>query len=52
MLRIFEKIILRRIYSPIKKNDIWRSKYNHDLYKVYEYTEPYIEKVIKVGRSR
>jgi hypothetical protein len=34
MLRIFERIS-RRIYGPIKENCIWRSRYNHELYKLY-----------------
>jgi hypothetical protein len=41
--------MLRRIYSPIKENGIWRSRYNHELNKLYN--EPNIVKVIKVGRS-
>jgi hypothetical protein len=31
MLRIFERRMLRRMYGPIKENDIWRSRYNHEL---------------------
>jgi hypothetical protein len=50
MLRIFERRILRRIYSPIKENGIWRSRYNHELYKLYN--EPDMVKVIKVGQLR
>jgi hypothetical protein len=48
MLRILERI-LRRIYSPIKENGIWRSRYNHELYKLYN--EPNIVKV-KVWQLR
>jgi hypothetical protein len=47
MLRIFERRILRIIYDPIKENCVWRSRYNHELYKLYN--EPDIIKVIKVG---
>jgi hypothetical protein len=50
MLRIFEARILRRIYGPIKENGIWRSRYNHELYKVHNELD--IVKVIKVGRLR
>jgi hypothetical protein len=50
MLRVFEKRELRRIYVPIKENCIWRSRYNHELDKLYN--ESYIVKVIKVGRLR
>jgi hypothetical protein len=51
MLRIFERrILLKRIYGPVKESGIWRSRYNHELYKLYN--EPDIVKVIKVGRLR
>jgi hypothetical protein len=35
MPRIFEIRILRRISGPIKENCIWRSRYNNELYKLY-----------------
>jgi hypothetical protein len=35
MLRIFERRMLRRIYGPIKENCIWRSRYNHEIHKLY-----------------
>jgi hypothetical protein len=38
------------MYGPVKENGIWRSRYNHELYKLYN--EPDIVKVIKVGRLR
>lgn len=50
MLKIFERRILRRIYGSIKENGIWRSRYNHELYKLYN--GPDIVKVIKVGQLR
>jgi hypothetical protein len=50
MLRITASRLLRRIYGPITENGIWRSSYNHELYKLYN--EPDIVKVIKVRRSR
>jgi hypothetical protein len=50
MLRIFERRTLRRIYGPIKEKGIWRSRYNHDLEKLYN--EPGTVKVIKAGRLR
>jgi hypothetical protein len=52
MLRIFERTILRRMYGQIKENGVWKSRYNQELYKVYN--EPDIVKVIKVlvGRLR
>jgi hypothetical protein len=50
MLRIFESRIFIRIHGPIKENGIWGSRYNHELYRLYN--EPDIVKVIKVGRLR
>jgi hypothetical protein len=35
MLGIFERRILKRIYGSIKENAIWRSRCNHELYKLY-----------------
>jgi hypothetical protein len=49
-LQIFERRIFRRIYGPIRENGIWRLRYNHELYKLYN--EPDIVKVIKVGWLR
>jgi hypothetical protein len=45
-----EKRILRKIYRPIKENGIWRSRYNHERYKIYN--APDIVKVMKGGRLR
>jgi hypothetical protein len=42
--------ILRRIYGPIKENSILRSRYNHEIYKLYN--EPDTVTVIKVERWR
>jgi hypothetical protein len=49
MLQISEKI-LRRIYGPIKENGVGRSRYNHEVYKLYN--EGDIVKVIKAGQLR
>jgi hypothetical protein len=49
-LKIFEREILRKIYGPINENGSWRSRDNHELYQLYEYSE--IMKVIKTGRLR
>jgi hypothetical protein len=46
MLRISDRKILSRIYGLLKENGIWKSRYNHELYKLYN--EPDIVKVIKV----
>jgi hypothetical protein len=35
MLRIFRIRIVRRIYGPIMKIDIWRSRYNRELYELH-----------------
>jgi hypothetical protein len=48
MLQIFERKILRRIYGLIKENDIWRSRYNRELYKLYNKRD--IRKVIREGQ--
>jgi hypothetical protein len=50
MLRIFERRMLRTINGPIKENGVWRSRYNHILYKLYNESD--IVKVIKVGLFR
>jgi hypothetical protein len=50
MLRIFERRILRKIYGPIEENSIWRSRYDHELYELYNELD--ITKVIKSGRLR
>jgi hypothetical protein len=42
-LKIFE----RKIYGPINENGNWRSRYNHELYQLYEDSE--IIKAIKSG---
>jgi hypothetical protein len=35
MLQIHERKILRRIFGPVKDSDIWRSRHNHELHKLY-----------------
>jgi hypothetical protein len=49
-LKVFERKILRKIYGPISKHSNWHSRYNHELYQLYEYSE--IIKVTKAGRLR
>jgi hypothetical protein len=44
--KLYIRGILRRIYGPIKENGILRSRYNHEIYKLYN--EPDIVTVIKV----
>jgi len=36
MFRIFERRILRMIYSPNKNNCEWRTSYNKELYTFYD----------------
>jgi hypothetical protein len=50
MLRAFERRILRRIYGPVEENGIWRSRYNHEINKLY--SEPDILNVIKIMKLR
>ena len=38
-LGVFERKILRRIYGPICEGAIWRSRYNEELYHLYDETE-------------
>jgi hypothetical protein len=49
-LRIFERIIMRRIYGPTCANGVWRIKYNVELYGSYKDLD--IVTVIKVARIR
>jgi hypothetical protein len=42
--------ILRKIHGPIKDNNIWGLRYNHELYQLYN--EPDRMKVITSGRLR
>jgi hypothetical protein len=49
-INTFERKILRKIYGQINENGSWRSRDNHELYQLYEYSE--IIKVIKTGRLR
>jgi hypothetical protein len=38
-LGVFERKILRRIYGPICEEATWRSRYNEELYCVYDETD-------------
>jgi hypothetical protein len=38
-LGVFERKILRRIYGPICKGVIWISRYNEELYRLYDDTD-------------
>jgi hypothetical protein len=49
MLQILERT-LRMIYGPINNNGIWRTRYNNELYTLYNKFDTV--KVIKIGRFR
>jgi hypothetical protein len=38
-LNTFERKILSKIYGPIQENGIWRKRYNHELYNLYNDAE-------------
>ena len=42
--------ILRTIYVHINGNGVWRTRYNNELYTLYD--ELYTVKVIKIGRLK
>ncbi|CAH2100132.1 unnamed protein product [Euphydryas editha] len=49
-LLVFERKILRRIFGAVMENERWRTRYNHELYQMYD--EPNVIKTIKIGRLR
>ncbi|XP_045452694.1 phospholipid-transporting ATPase ABCA3-like [Melitaea cinxia] len=49
-LLVFERKILRRIFGAVMKNEGRRTRYNHELYQMYD--EPNVIKTIKIGRLR
>jgi hypothetical protein len=38
-INFFERKILRQIYEPMKENEIWRIRYNKELYELYKEPE-------------
>jgi hypothetical protein len=50
MLLIFERRILRMIYSPVKGNGIWSRRYSNELYTLYD--EEDLVKVTTIGRMK
>jgi hypothetical protein len=38
-LGVFERKILRRIYGTICEGAVWRSRYNEELYRLYDETD-------------
>jgi len=49
-LGVFERKILRRIYGPICEEAAWRSRYNEELYRLYD--EADLVTTIKISRLR
>ena len=49
-LGIFERKILRIIYGPICEGAIWRSRYNEELYRLYDETN--LVTTIRITRLR
>jgi hypothetical protein len=49
-LRVFERKILRRIYGPICEEAVWRSRYNEELYLLYD--EADLVTTVKIARLR
>jgi len=49
-LGVFEKKILRRICGPICEMAVWRSRYNEELYRLYDETD--LVTTIKITRLR
>ena len=49
-LGVFERKILRRIYGPIFEGAIWRSRYNEELYRLYDETD--LVTTIRITRLR
>ena len=50
MLQTFERRILRVIYTPINDSSIWRTRYNNELYLLYDELD--LVEMIKIGRLR
>jgi hypothetical protein len=49
-LGVFERKILRRIHGPICEGAIWRSRYNEELYHLYDETD--LVTTIRITRLR
>jgi len=49
-LGVFERKILRRIYGPVCEEAVWRSRYNEELYRLYD--GAYQVTTIKISRLR
>jgi len=49
-LGVFERKILRRIYGPICEGATWKSRYNEELYRLYDETD--LVTTIRITRFR
>jgi len=49
-LGVFERKILRRVYGPIYEGVTWRSRYNEELYHLYDETD--LVTTIRITRLR
>jgi hypothetical protein len=47
LLRVFERRILRCVLRAVQENGVWRERYNHELYAMFN--EPDIVKYIKIN---
>jgi hypothetical protein len=48
--RVFERKILRRIYGPLCEGATWRSRYNKELYRLYDEID--LVTAIRISRLR
>jgi hypothetical protein len=48
-LGVFERKIRRRIYGPICEEATWISRYNEELYRLYDETD--LVTTVKMGRT-
>lgn len=49
-LECFERKVLRKIFGAVKDNWLWRKRYNHEVYELYQDLD--IMKTIKISRLR
>jgi hypothetical protein len=49
-LAVLERKILGRIYGPICEGPIWRSRYNEELYRLYDETD--LVTTVRITRLR
>jgi len=49
-LGVLERKILRRIYGPICEGATWRSRYNEELYRLYDETD--LVTTVRITRLR